>query len=55
MPAGAAAGDAGRAAVAVPTIATALTQITMTTETVVFQALIIIYSLSGVTVPVGRR
>jgi hypothetical protein len=51
MPAAAAAGDAGRAAVAVPTIAAALTQITMTTEMVVFQALIIIISLSGVTVP----
>src|ERR1700744_1687446 len=56
LPAGAAVGDAGCAAVAVPTIAATLMQITMATETVAIQALIIINSLSGVTVgPSGRR
>jgi len=49
-PADAAPGDTGSAAVATPTIAAALTQITTTTDTVALQALIIVYSLSGMTV-----
>src|ERR1700742_452034 len=56
LPAGAGVGDAGCAAVAVPTIAATLMQITTATKAVALQALIIINSLSGVTAgPSGGR